>query len=48
MHRKALTKLFIARTGETEEIAIKYLGLNYWSLQTALTFYQQDKNEGKV
>jgi hypothetical protein len=43
-----LIGLFIARTGETREIAQKYLEDNYWSLTTALTFYQADKNEGKI
>ncbi|HED6269665.1 hypothetical protein [Enterobacter cloacae] len=41
-------EIFIARTGESKAVAIKYLETNYWSLSTALTFYQTDKNEGKI
>ncbi|MCU6370000.1 hypothetical protein [Enterobacter quasiroggenkampii] len=48
MNKKDLTEMFIARTGEAKEIALKYLENNYWSLSTAITFYQVDLNEGKV
>lgn len=48
MNDKELTDLFMARTGEAREIAQKYLEDNYWGLSTALTFYQADKNEGKI
>lgn len=43
-----LISAFIARTCESEEIARIYLENNYWNLSTALTFYQADKNEGKI
>ncbi|RTQ01269.1 hypothetical protein EKN38_12895 [Enterobacter sp. WCHEn045836] len=47
MTDKEMVDLFVTRTGETREIAKKYLEDNYWSFSTALTFYRADKNEGK-
>ncbi|MEY8709526.1 hypothetical protein [Mangrovibacter phragmitis] len=48
MRKKELTDLFIARTGESHEVACHYLERNGWSLPTAITFYLFDLNEGKI
>ncbi|HGO5420091.1 TPA: hypothetical protein ACK2W8_004700 [Klebsiella oxytoca] len=47
MNKRELIDLFMIRTGESKETAKRYLENNYWSLPTALTFYNADKNEGK-
>lgn len=48
MTNNELIFLFTARTGESWEVANRYLEMNYWSLSTALAFYRADKNEGKI
>lgn len=47
MNKRELIDLFMIRTGEAKDTAKRYLENNYWSLPTALTFYNADKNEGK-
>ncbi|EPA0285592.1 hypothetical protein ABFP18_002903 [Enterobacter hormaechei] len=48
MSNNELTDLFIALTGLDRATAKKYLEENYWSLSTAITFFQVDRNEGKI
>jgi hypothetical protein len=48
MNCNELTDLFIALTGQDRATAEKYLEENYWSLSTAITFFQVDRNEGKI
>lgn len=47
MNKRELIDLFMIRTGEAKATAKRYLENNYWSLPTALTFYNADQNEGK-
>ncbi|XTZ40032.1 hypothetical protein ACQYRI_08690 [Salmonella enterica] len=48
MSKAQIVDLFILRTGANKRTALRYLKLSDDVLQTALTLYRADKNEGKL